>query len=233
VYIESLLLISHKTGIPEPPLVPRYIPVGSAAPSVVVAKPKKKPRSKPAEIFEIYNTEIQRLDEIPLLPTQPPISLTENSDHEPLTYPQSLRPAVLADESEQEGYDTHKLTCAINLICYRSRSGGCEMRQVQVAKRDRFEDEESFQKMLNNNPQLVQTDQQFFSRLQRIYLRDMCGFWRQNLTLKSLSSIGLLEVTTAIIPVSQDLMGIIVHPNNPRKNSAASTYHSSGNLIRI
>jgi hypothetical protein len=150
---------------------------------------------KPTEITQGYVTEIQRLDEIPLLPVQPPSSFSDNPDHEAPRYPLPIQPVLLAAEPGNEGYDIHKPTCAINLICYRSRFGGCEMRQTQVTKRDCFYTDQFYQSAIKDNPDLVQTDEAFFSRVRRIYLRDMCGFWRRNFALKTQSSIGLLSVS--------------------------------------
>ncbi|EPE30151.1 hypothetical protein GLAREA_12874 [Glarea lozoyensis ATCC 20868] len=181
--------------LPEPPLIPKFHLPGSAAPLGAVLNSKNHIEFREVEvegainILDAYDTELRRLDATPLLQVTPtPLQAY------PVDAP-ILNPVFFAADLEAGVYDTSKPTCALNLICYRARSGGCEIRQVQVVKRDRFEDEESFEQSIRDNAKLIQSDQEFFSQLRRVYLKDMCGFWRRTFALKTLTGIGLLVYT--------------------------------------
>ena len=131
------------------------------------------------------------------------------------------------------GYDTSKPTCAINLVCYRSGPGGCEMRQIQAIKKDRFEDESIFLKIMKENPDWVLTDHQFFCRLRQVYLTEMCGLWRRSLSLKSLRRIRLLVVRWSPTPFIDIGIDQAVHANNPARANSTLRYHPSRNPLRV
>jgi len=90
-------------------------------------------------------------------------------------------------------------TCALNLICYRTGTKGCELHQVQAVLESRFKDKEAFQNKILRNPNLISTDVQFFQALRSVYLQKMCGFWRRAFFLKTLRGIRLLSVSYSIM----------------------------------
>jgi hypothetical protein len=91
-------------------------------------------------------------------------------------------------------YDTSKPTCTLNLVCYRYGTKGCELHQIQAAKRSRFKSEGEFQKLIKDNPELITTDEQFFYAVRKVYLRKMCSFWRRIFFFKTLRGLRLLSV---------------------------------------
>jgi hypothetical protein len=92
-------------------------------------------------------------------------------------------------------WDTTRPTCSLPLVCYRSGSRGCERGKVEAAMQSRFASEDAFQKTTAENSKLVKTDKDFFYALRIVYSREMCNFWRRNLSLKSLHGIRLLLVS--------------------------------------
>jgi hypothetical protein len=84
--------------------------------------------------------------------------------------------------------------CALNLVCYRTGTKGCELRQIQTVLESRFEDKQAFKLALKETPSLISTDTQFFRALRGVYQDKMCGFWRKALCLKTLRGIRLLSV---------------------------------------
>lgn len=102
-----------------------------------------------------------------------------------------------SDSSQNERAITNSLnkpTCSLNLICYRPGSQGCVLQQVRVVSRERFEEENHYQKAVTKDQGLIQTDQEFFQAIRDEYTTNMCGFWRRYLTLKTLRHIRLLSV---------------------------------------
>ncbi|KAF2469734.1 uncharacterized protein BDR25DRAFT_39049 [Lindgomyces ingoldianus] len=112
-----------------------------------------------------------------------------------------------------------KPTCSLNLICY---SKGCSMGQIIVTTRERFANDEQYQRALSKTPTLVSTDGEFFQALRNRYSRDMCGFWQRYFSLKTLRSIRLLSYTEATRPTPvplddftmQEVLYAYNHPSN-------------------
>src|SRR5262249_17179859 len=92
-------------------------------------------------------------------------------------------------------YISTKPTCSLNLVCYRSGAAGCELYQIQVAKASRFAGNETFQKFLKDNPDILITDKEFFKALRRVYCGKMCSIWRRVFFLKTLRGLRLLSVS--------------------------------------
>jgi hypothetical protein len=91
-------------------------------------------------------------------------------------------------------YNTTKPTCSLNLVCYRSGARGCDLQQLQCVVRAGFPSDGSFDSFVDANPHLVQTDDQFFDEMRRLYTTKMCGFFRRYFSLKTLRSFRLLAV---------------------------------------
>jgi hypothetical protein len=91
-------------------------------------------------------------------------------------------------------YDVTKPTCSLNLVCYRSGAKGCALLQVQCVLRSLFPDDASFDTVLEANPHLVHTDDQFFREMRRLYETEMCGFFRRWFSLKTLRAFRVLAV---------------------------------------
>ncbi|KAK8034579.1 hypothetical protein PG993_009574 [Apiospora rasikravindrae] len=82
-----------------------------------------------------------------------------------------------------EIYDTSKPTCSLDLVCYRAGSGGCNPQQIQCTLRSRT---------IEANPSLISTDDQLFSQMKRIFEKEIRGFIRRRLSLKTLKSFRVL-----------------------------------------
>jgi hypothetical protein len=94
---------------------------------------------------------------------------------------------------------TPKPTCSLNLICYRPGSQGCVIRQIQVVKRSLCTDGKVFGALLSTNPDLIQTDEEFFQSLQTEYSKKMCSLTRRLFSLKTLRKIRLLSVSILLV----------------------------------
>jgi hypothetical protein len=103
-----------------------------------------------------------------------------------------------AYQNTLEYVSTHP-TCALNLVCYRTATKGCELHQTQTVLESPFKDNQAFQKTLIENPSLISTNAKFFQALRDVYLGKMCGFWRRAFFLKTLQVIRLLSVTYSIM----------------------------------
>jgi len=114
-----------------------------------------------------------------------PKDVSEGNEDQPLDWSEY--------QNTPEYVSTHP-TCALNLVCYRTGTKGCELHQIQTILESRFEDEEAFQLAIKENSSLIATDAQFFRALRDVYLQQMCGFWRKALFLKTLRGIRLLSV---------------------------------------
>jgi hypothetical protein len=91
-------------------------------------------------------------------------------------------------------YDVTKPTCSLSLVCYRSGAKGCALLQLQCVLRSLFPDDASFETVLEANPHLVHTDDQFFREMRRLYETGMCGFFRRWFSLKTLRAFRVLAV---------------------------------------
>lgn len=152
--------------------------------------PLASPLNKPEGMFTSFRAPSPLLPSSesvssPLLPPTTPSLVERPSSEEVKSKPR--KPTV--------HYDTSKPTCTLNLVCYRSGSKGCELHQIQTAKRSRFKSDADFQRMVDETPGLVVTDEQFFRALRTVYLDKMCGFWRRVFFLKTLRGIRLLSVS--------------------------------------
>lgn len=114
----------------------------------------------------------------------------------PMSTPHAPQPGAGATH---DAYDVSRPTCSLNLVCYRSGAGGCVLRQVQAVLESRFADKETFRAALAQNPQLVATDAQLFRALRRAYWKEMSGFWRRHLSLKTLRGLRVLAV--CVVPI--------------------------------
>lgn len=101
----------------------------------------------------------------------------------------------LPNETSRGAYDISRPTCSLNLVCYRGGSVGCILRQVQTVSSSRFPTKEAFDATMEKNSQLIATDEAFFYELRRLY-HDMSGIWRRYLSLKTLTGLRLLSVST-------------------------------------
>jgi hypothetical protein len=110
-----------------------------------------------------------------------------------------------------------KPTCSLNLVCYRSGTKGCELFQIQTAKRSRYKDETAFQKAVAANPNLIVNDEQFFYALRDVYLGKMCNIWRRFFFLKTLRGIRLLSVSNPIVE-NHTCLHSLVHTNKSTYN---------------
>jgi hypothetical protein len=97
---------------------------------------------------------------------------------------------------------TNVSTCSLNLVCYRGGREGCVSRQVQVIKESLCEDQQEFQDLMKEYPNLIQTDEEFLKRLRNEYRFQMCSFLRRYFSLKTLRKIRLLSVS----PISQQFL---------------------------
>jgi hypothetical protein len=95
-----------------------------------------------------------------------------------------------------ESDDLKRLTCSLNLICYRPGSQGCVLRQIRVIQSSLCPNLHMFEGLVAANPDLVTTDQQFFERLREEYQGNMCSLTRRLFSLKTLRKIRLLSVST-------------------------------------
>ncbi|ROW03074.1 hypothetical protein VMCG_05749 [Cytospora schulzeri] len=98
-------------------------------------------------------------------------------------------------------YDVNKPTCSLNLVCYRSGAKGCELQQVQCILRSKFPDDDSFDKVVHANKQLVYNNAKFFSEMRRLYKVKMCSPLRRYLSLKSLRAFRILAYTPTTRPI--------------------------------
>jgi hypothetical protein len=140
-------------------------------------------------------------------------------------------------------YNTSKPTCTLNLVCYRSGSKGCELHQIQTAKRSRFKSEAEFQRMVEETTGLIITDEQFFRALRKVYLGKMCGFWRRVFFLKTLRGIRLLSVSTcttrmpfARFPNAVNINAAhidLVHTHKPTNSCPTRRFRLAGSIVRI
>jgi hypothetical protein len=105
-------------------------------------------------------------------------------------------PVNIASAVEIAVGSTNVSTCSLNLVCYRGGREGCVSRQVQVIKESLCEDQEEFQDLLKEYPNLIQTDEEFLKRLRDEYRFQMCSFLRRYFSLKTLRKIRLLSVST-------------------------------------
>ncbi|KAH7091576.1 hypothetical protein FB567DRAFT_277472 [Paraphoma chrysanthemicola] len=127
----------------------------------------------------------------------------------------------------QGAYDVLRPTCSLNLVCYRGGSEGCITRQVQTALASRFSSEEAFQATIAKNPQLIASDEAFFCELRHLY-RDMSGFWRRCLSLKTLRGLRILAFSPERRPVPVPLDDFVLqevyyaykHPDSITSNTA-------------
>jgi hypothetical protein len=159
--------------------------------------PLASPLHKPRDVFPLFGAPSPPLPPSesfasPLLPPTTPSLGDRLSSDEVKTKPS--KPTI--------HYDTSKPTCTLNLVCYRSGSKGCELHQIQTAKRSRFKTEAEFQRMVEEATDLIVTDEQFFRALRKVYLAKMCGFWRRVFFLKTLRGIRLLSVSTCTTGLS-------------------------------
>lgn len=128
----------------------------------------------------------------------------------PLVENMPLRPATPSPSEKQSGtetttapedsktpsfYDITKPTCSLNLVCYRSGAKGCDLQQVQCVLRSMFPSDETFDTVIEANPHLVHTDDQFFQEMRRLYSTEMCGFFRRYFSLKTLRAFRVLAVS--------------------------------------
>ena len=113
-------------------------------------------------------------------------------------------------QNTPEYVSTHP-TCALNLVCYRTGTKGCELHQIQTILESRFEDKEAFQLAIKESSSLIATDAQLFRALRDVYLQQMCGFWRKALFLKTLRGIRLLSVRPSP-PLSFPVLAILLNP---------------------
>jgi hypothetical protein len=86
--------------------------------------------------------------------------------------------------------------CALNLVCFRGGTIGCQLYQIQTVLESRFESKEVFQQTITILPSLIYSDAELFRALRDIYQNKMCGFWRNVLFLKTLRGIRLLSVSS-------------------------------------
>jgi len=86
--------------------------------------------------------------------------------------------------------------CALNLVCFRGGTKGCELHQIQTVLASRFESKEVFQETITILPFLIYSDAELFQALRNVYRNKMCGFWRKALFLKTLRGIRLLSVSS-------------------------------------
>jgi hypothetical protein len=84
--------------------------------------------------------------------------------------------------------------CALNLVCFRTGTTGCERHQIQTVLESRFDNKEVFQETIKTIPSLIYSDAQFFYALRDVYENKMCKFWRKALFLKTIRGIRLLSV---------------------------------------
>ena len=127
-----------------------------------------------------------------------------------------------AYQNTPEYVSTHP-TCALNLVCYRTGTKGCELHQIQTVLESRFKDNQAFQNTVIENPSLISTDGKFFQALRDVYLGKMCGFWRRAFFLKTLRGIRLLSVSYSImiLILHQLKLMVQVHPDEPTNNRVA------------
>jgi hypothetical protein len=100
-----------------------------------------------------------------------------------------------ATPSANRAYDTQRPTCSLNVVCYRAGAEGCVLGQINTALMSRVKDEKALSRIRANNPDLVWTDKEFFAEVKRIYEKEMCGFWRKRLSMKTLSGLRVLSAS--------------------------------------
>lgn len=122
---------------------------------------------------------------VPQSATPPP------SEKQPSTA--TTAPAV-QDAASSIFYDISKPTCSLNLVCYRSGAKGCDLQQIQCVLRTMFPSDESFDTVIEANPHLIYSDNQFFEEMHRLYRTRMCGFFRRYFSLKTLRAFRVLAV---------------------------------------
>ncbi|CAM1502098.1 Fc.00g040820.m01.CDS01 [Cosmosporella sp. VM-42] len=119
-------------------------------------------------------------------------------------------------------YDIDRPTCSLNLVCYRSGAGGCDLQQIQCILRSRFSDEGSFQAAIDANERLVNTDFEFFSEMQAIFRYQMSSFFRRHFSLKSHKAFRILAYTPTkrptIVPLDDMVLQEMMYAyRNPHK----------------
>ncbi|KAF2183736.1 hypothetical protein K469DRAFT_751445 [Zopfia rhizophila CBS 207.26] len=105
-----------------------------------------------------------------------------------------------AGDNDRSNIST-KPTCSLNLVCYRKGSTGCVMRQIVVTSQDRWNSYKVYKDFFLKHPNLIPSDERLFKELRKTYLKDMCGFWRRNFSLKTLRRLRLLSYTSTTRPV--------------------------------
>ncbi|KAH7120711.1 hypothetical protein EDB81DRAFT_233269 [Dactylonectria macrodidyma] len=113
--------------------------------------------------------------------------------------------ATSLDERTLQEHVAKSPTCSLNLVCYRSGTQGCKLRQIQTLNRARLPSDAAFAKALREQTQLVATDVAFFRELRTQYLRHMCSFWRRAFSLKTLRGFRLLQFTPTTRPTAVPL----------------------------
>jgi hypothetical protein len=162
-----------------PPLHNPFASPGLPSDKQLAPMPEKKSLGFSADLYAISPPSTQ------LHKKKSTMDISEGSDDQPLDW---------AKYQNTPEYVSKHPTCALNLVCYRTGTKGCELHQIQTILESRFQDKKSFQLVLKERPSLIATDAQFFRALRDVYLQQMCGFWRKALFLKTLRGIRLLSV---------------------------------------
>lgn len=116
-----------------------------------------------------------------------------------------VQTAVTGDDDNISNthYDTNKPTCSLNLVCYRSGAKGCDLQQMQCALSTLFPSKDAFEAAISVNKELVYLDDQFFTKMRRLYRFKMCGFFRRWCSLKTLRAFKVLAVSSCFLSVSR------------------------------
>jgi hypothetical protein len=112
----------------------------------------------------------------------------------PQVRPIPIEPIPQLQDMAMTDKDLEKPTCSLNLICYRPGTQGCVLRQVRVVDKQRFKHETDYEEAVEQDPDILETDREFFEAMRNEYNEHMCSFWRRYLSLKTLRIIRLLSV---------------------------------------
>lgn len=182
-----------------PPLHNPFASPGLPSDKQLAPMPEKGPQSFSADLSAISPPSTQLHEQ------NFPMDISEGSDDQPLDW---------AKYQNTPEYVSKHPICALNLVCYRTGTKGCELHQIQTILESRFEDKEEFQLAIKESPSLIATDAQFFRAIRDVYQQKMCGFWRKALFLKTLRGIRLLSVR----PSPPFLFPVLAIPLNLKVN---------------
>lgn len=105
-----------------------------------------------------------------------------------------------------------KLTCSLNLVCYRPGHAGCVKRDIEVTTNSRWANPKELLEVKKVKPSLVCDDKQLFDVLRHKYEQEMCGIFGRYFSFTTLRGFRLLSASSRqLLKPQTQANDLIVH----------------------